>query len=294
MSINELINAYLRNILVLKRRSINTHASYKIELNKYADYLKTNQIELKDINNKIISDYLVFLSNSGYKSINHTLSTIRGFHNFINTYYPDLISFTVSQKGKRTGFHMPTFLTETEVEVLLDICQNTLEKTILMTLYATGMRVSELVNLKLNSINLELGFLRCLGKRDKERVIPLYDKAVVQIKTYLIDRQAILNNNSPFLFINKSGKQISRQYVFALIKRLAKDSNINKSISPHSIRHTFATQLLDNGADLRSIQELLGHSDIKTTQIYTHLQTKKLTEAYQKYHPGFQRKKDDK
>lgn len=287
MNLEDLVTDYLNHIYVVEQKSLKTKESYKQELSKYTKYLQDNSIELSSINNQVLSDYLVFLSNKGYKSINHALTAIRSFHEYINRYQPELLSFTVQIKGKKASKHLPTFLTKEEMDLLLANCDNLLDKTLMTTLYASGMRVSEIINLKLNSVNLQHGFVRCLGKREKERIIPLFPDAVKQIENYLKERS---NNNqagnSPYLFINNKGKSLSRQYLYKMVKDNCHKNGIEKSISPHSLRHTFASLMLNNGADLRTIQELLGHSDISTTQIYTHLQTSRLKSAYEKFHPG--------
>ena len=190
-------------------------------------------------------------------------------------------------KGKKTVKSLPSFLTQAEVDILINNCDSLLDQTIIVMLYASGMRVSELVNLKLNDLHLENGFIRCMGKREKERIIPLFPQAVSQLKHYLQNRQIISQSSSnPYVFINRKGRQLNRQYVFNMIKENCRKNGLPESISPHSLRHTFASLLLDNGADLRVIQELLGHADIATTQIYTHLQTTRLKSAYDQYHPG--------
>jgi integrase/recombinase XerD len=161
------------------------------------------------------------------------------------------------------------------------------DRAILETLYATGMRVSEAVNLKAQNVNLEIGFLRCIGKGNKERVIPIGKKAITSIKKYLESTRPSLlkNKESEFLFLSRLGKSISRQSLWKLIKRYAKEARIKKSIKPHILRHSFATHLLERGADLRSVQEMLGHSNISTTQIYTHVNKERLKMVHKTYHP---------
>jgi integrase/recombinase XerD len=161
------------------------------------------------------------------------------------------------------------------------------DKAILETLYATGMRVSEAANLKVDNVNLDIGFLRCIGKGNKERVIPLGKKAVGSIKRYLeMSRPKLLKKKeSEFLFLNRFGKKISRQSLWKIIKRYAKEARIKKPIRPHILRHSFATHLLERGADLRSVQEMLGHSNISTTQVYTHINKDRLKTIHKMYHP---------
>jgi integrase/recombinase XerD len=161
------------------------------------------------------------------------------------------------------------------------------DKAILETLYATGMRVSEAVNLKKENVNLDIGFLRCIGKGNKERVIPLGKKAIASINRYLeVSRPKLLGEKtSEFLFISRFGKKISRQSFWKIIKKYAKGARIKKPIKPHILRHSFATHLLEHGADLRSVQEMLGHSNISTTQIYTHVNKDRLKTIHKQFHP---------
>ena len=161
------------------------------------------------------------------------------------------------------------------------------DKAILETLYATGMRVSEAANLKVDSSNLDIGFLRCIGKGNKERVIPLGKKAIISIKRYQeVARPVLLNKKeSSFLFLNRFGQNLSRQSIWKIIQRYTKIARIKKHIKPHLLRHSFATHLLERGADLRSVQEMLGHANISTTQIYTHINKDRLKSIHRMFHP---------
>jgi integrase/recombinase XerD len=187
---------------------------------------------------------------------------------------------------------IPETLSANEVDALLSQPnirdrQGIRDKAILETLYATGMRVSEAVNLKVDNINLDVGFLRCFGKGNKERIIPLGRKSINSLKRYLQDSRPHLlkNKESDFLFLNRFGKKISRQSLWKIIKRYAKEARIKKPIKPHILRHSFATHLLERGADLRSVQEMLGHADISTTQIYTHISKERLKAIHKMFHP---------
>ncbi|MFV0255784.1 MAG: tyrosine-type recombinase/integrase [Erysipelotrichaceae bacterium] len=280
---------FLQYLYTVEQKSENTRLSYTNELKKYQRYLTKFEIDLKDINNTIIADYLIYLSDQEYHSINHALSAIRNFHNYLNRFYPDILTLTVQIKGKKSGKHLPIFLSEKQIVKLIDGCDNIIDSTIITVLYATGMRVSEIINLKVNNINIEAKYLRCIGKRNKERIIPLHNDAIRVINNYLIARAGHNYNNSPLFLINNKGKSISRQYIYNMIKNQAIKIGINQHISPHAIRHTFATHLLDNGADLRVIQELLGHTDIKTTQIYTHVLAQQKRKTYDNFHPASNR-----
>lgn len=188
---------------------------------------------------------------------------------------------------------LPDVLTVAQVNQLLSM-PNTNQKlgirdrAILETLYATGLRVSELVNLKLGDLHLPMNLLQTIGKGDKERIIPISDVAVDWLNRYLTTtRVALLDGkpNTEFVFLNAHGRQLTRQAIWLMIKKYVNQAGIKRHVTPHTLRHSFATHLLENGADLRIVQELLGHSDISTTQIYTHVSHQHLTEVYNKYHP---------
>jgi integrase/recombinase XerD len=187
---------------------------------------------------------------------------------------------------------IPETLSLNEVDKLMNQpnikdTQGIRDKAILETLYATGMRVSEVVNLRRDNINLDIGFLRCIGKGNKERVIPLGKKAIRSLERYLeFSRGRLLNKKeSEFLFLNRFGKKISRQSIWKMIKKYAQAARIKKPIKPHILRHSFATHLLERGADLRAVQEMLGHSNISTTQIYTHINKDRLKAIHKMFHP---------
>jgi integrase/recombinase XerD len=187
---------------------------------------------------------------------------------------------------------IPETLSLNEVDALLNQPsirnkQGVRDKAILETLYATGMRVSEAVNLRLDNVNLDIGFLRCVGKGNKERVIPLGKKAIMSLKRYLESGRPhfLKKKNSDYLFLNRSGKKLTRQSFWKLIKKYARCARIKKPIKPHILRHSFATHLLERGADLRSVQEMLGHANISTTQLYTHINKERLKSIHKMFHP---------
>ena len=224
-------------------------------------------------------------------SINHFISSVRSFYKFlvINKFVKEnIMDFIAPPKRNK---HLPKVLSIEEINKLLNIPLNNAfdyrNKAILELMYATGLRVSELSELKVNDVNLNMAIVRTLGKGSKERVIPLGDYALYYLKIYLNDyrSQLLKRHLSDYLFLNNHGKKLSRQGLFKIIQSLAHQQQINKEISPHTLRHSFATHLLNGGADLRSIQELLGHSDISTTQIYTHISNQKLNEDYHQFHP---------
>ncbi len=192
----------------------------------------------------------------------------------------------------KTGHHLPQVLTTDEVDRLLAVPDTTKklgirDRALLEVMYATGLRVSELVNLTLDELHLEMGLIQPLGKGDKERIIPIGEVAIDWLNQYLTSVRDLLlkENSSQYVFLNAHGHQLTRQGVWKNLKALVRQAGITKNVTPHTLRHSFATHILENGAGLRVVQELLGHADISTTQIYTHISQKRLTEVYQKYHP---------
>ena len=293
---DELIDAFLNYLSVERGLSRNTIISYSEDLRGYIGYVKSRSIKsLSATTKNEIVGFMMARKDRGIaaNSVARSLAAIRMFYRFlvreriINTDPSSLVD------SPKLWKKIPETLSVNEVEALLaqpnvrDEKQGIRDRAILETLYATGMRVSEAVNLKLDNVNMEIGFLRCTGKGDKERIIPLGKKAIISIKRYLgSSRQLLLKNKeSEALFVNRFGKKISRQSLWKLIKRYAKMARIKKPIKPHILRHSFATHLLERGADLRSVQEMLGHASISTTQLYTHINKERLKSIHRMYHP---------
>ena len=288
------LDDFLNSLIIEKKLSKNTYNSYKNDLKKYINFLdkkkikKINEIEKKDIEN-----YIKFLNNNklSAKSISHNITCIKEYHKYLIK--AGLIKVNVSEnisspKLKKT---LPHVLSIEEVDKLLDIQLITSfdyrNKAMLELMYASGLRVSELVNLEINDINFTNQTVRTIGKGNKERIIPLGDVATQYVELYLNEyRTSMLKGYiCDKLFINNHGKAMTRQGFFKILKKIAKEKNIKTNFSPHTLRHSFATHLLEYGADLRSIQELLGHQDISTTQIYTHITNNKIRDEYDSYHP---------
>lgn len=274
------------NTLQSYRRDI---TQYYIFITKHVKKQKWNQITRTDI-----TQFLHLLKDEGKSTatISRMLSTIRSFHQFL------LREQTVSEdpslhiETPRKERKLPNILSSEEIETLLSIVGNDpldiRNKAMLELLYATGLRVTELITLQVSDLHLTMGFVRCLGKGDKERIVPLGDIAREAIETYLNKSRPKLlrrTNDSPILFLNQHGRPLTRQGCWKIIKMIAQRAKINKRITPHMLRHSFATHLLENGADLRAVQEMLGHSDISTTQIYTHVTRTRLKDVYESYHP---------
>jgi len=291
----ELIDAFLNYLSVERGLSQNTIVSYREDLNVYIGFIKSRAIEsLSKTKKNEITDFMFQQKDRGLaaNSIARRLAAIRMFYRFLvreRILKNDPTSLVDSPKLWKK---IPDTLSVNEVEALLSQpnirqTQGLRDKAILETLYATGMRVSEAVNLKRDNVNLEVGFLRCIGKGNKERIIPLGKKAIASVQRFMeVGRPKLLKaKESEFLFLNRFGKKISRQSLWKFIKRYARQARIKKPIKPHILRHSFATHLLERGADLRSVQEMLGHSSISTTQIYTHINKERLKSIHRMYHP---------
>ncbi len=275
--------------------AVNTLKSYKRDLRIYYLYLtKQRQIsKWEKVDRNDVLQFLYHLNDTGKStaSIARMLSTLRLYHQFLIRefqYKEDPTLHIETPKKKRS---LPKVLSMTEVEKLLELAQtdplSLRNKAMLEMMYATGLRVSELVDLKMNDLHLSMGFVRCLGKGDKERIVPLGEHATSALSTYLNDSRAQLvkRKTSEYLFVNHHGNHLSRQGFWKILRQITKEKNIQKEITPHTLRHSFATHLLENGADLRAVQEMLGHADISTTQIYTHVSKSRLKDVYKSYHP---------
>ncbi|MCX5699319.1 MAG: site-specific tyrosine recombinase XerD [Candidatus Omnitrophica bacterium] len=302
----ELIDSFLDYLSVERALAKNTILAYRADLNLYLDFIGQRGILTlsKAVKNDIV-EFMLFQKAQGISpvSISRRLAAIRMFHRFLARERVLKSDPTILIDSPKLWKKIPDTLSLNEVEALISQAdardqQGARDKAILETLYATGMRVSELTNLKTNNVSLDIGFLRCIGKGNKERIIPLGKKAIHSIKRYLeFSRPDYLNpvrsgtsngvkqKTSEFLFISRSGAKLSRQSVWKLIKRYALEAKIKKSIKVHTLRHSFATHLLERGADLRSVQEMLGHSNISTTQIYTHIDKERLKTIHKMFHP---------
>jgi len=291
----ELIDSFLDYLSVERALAKNTILAYRQDLNIYLDFIiKRGMDALSKITKNDIVEFMFFEKDSGVSptSISRRLAAIRMFHRFLSRERVLKSDPTILIDSPKLWKKIPDTLSLNEVELLIsqpDVRdhQGARDKAILETLYATGMRVSESADLKTNNVNLDIGFLRCIGKGNKERIIPLGKKAIQSINRYLeFSRPYFLKKKtSELLFINRSGARLSRQSVWKLIKRYAKEAKIKKPIKVHTLRHSFATHLLERGADLRSVQEMLGHSNISTTQIYTHIDKERLKTIHKMFHP---------
>lgn len=283
---DKLINDF-KNYLELERNySNNTSLSYVKDVTLFSDFIKK---DLLLVDKKDIEKYIRSLNKSS-KTISHVISSLKSFYNYymrmgnINSNPTDEIDRPKIEKK------IPEFLTLEEVSSLLNFKVNNefeaRNKAILELLYSSGLRISELTSLELSNIDLDECLVRVMGKGSKERIVPLGDYAIEVLKEYIYFYRPMLNkNNSSYIFLNNRGGILSRQFIFKVIKEECIKKGIRKNVSPHTLRHTFATHLLKNGADLRIIQELLGHENLSTTQIYTHLTNDKLKHDYEDYFP---------
>ncbi|MCI9130445.1 site-specific tyrosine recombinase XerD [Thomasclavelia cocleata] len=301
MVIIEAINEYRQYLIVEKGLSKNTIIAYISDLKKFSIYLddsfQINKIE--ELSKEHIRLYLKELGKTNTSaSITRKLVSLRMFFNFLikeKIIDVNIISdFDLPKINKK----LPVILSTTEMQEILETikindhisCRN---RCMLELMYATGLRVSELINLNVSSINLYMGYIKVIGKGDKERIVPIGEIAKTILDIYLNQyRDKFIKKESSLLFFNNHGNKLSREEFYIILKQVINKTSINKKISPHTIRHSFATHLLENGADLRSIQELLGHSDISTTTIYTHISNQKIKNEYQQFHPRM-KKKDD-
>lgn len=290
---NNKIDDYINHVMFEKRLSKNTVNSYREDLIKYDEYLKSkNIVNIDKINKEDVTDYLEILNNDNYTitSIARKLTTIKNFYSYL--YQKGIIECDITQTIERPKIRktLPKVLTIEEVDKLLDIQLKTpfdyRNKAMLELLYGTGMRISELLTLKLEDIDIENCVVRCHGKGNKERIIPIGEYIIYYVNEYLTYRQRLSKNRkSEFLFLNSQGSSLSRFSFFKILKKMLSEKGINSNISPHTLRHSFATHMLNYGADLRSIQELLGHSNIATTKIYTHISNNRIKNDYEEYHP---------
>ena len=292
----DLIREFIDYISVERGLAKNTLMAYERDLGIYVRYLKKASIENPDaVSRQKVSDFLYELKKNelATASICRALTAVKMFHRFLvreNFAKDDPTNLVETPKMWK---RVPEVMSQAEVESIIRAAQGKTPQmirdyAILELFYASGMRVSELADLKLSGLNFEVGYVRCIGKGRKERLIPIGKKSREALALYCQKVRPKLESKSTgtdVLFLSRLGKRISRQAIWNLIKEYAKKANIKKNIKPHTMRHTFATHLLEHGADLRSVQEMLGHSDISTTQIYTHVDKERLKSVHKQFHP---------
>jgi integrase/recombinase XerD len=292
---NKNLDLFLNYLVVEKGLAKNTLDAYGRDLARYLDYLaerKLNQPD--DIRPPDIIQFLGRLKQQGLspRSRSRALVALRVFHRFLLQERLASHNPVTRIEAPKTLNPLPKTLSQSDVERLLQSSRGETplglrDKAMLELLYATGLRVSELIGLKIDDLQMDAGYLTAFGKRSKQRLVPMGETAVEAIRNYLGLGRSHLNrqHNSRYLFLNRSGDGLTRQGFWKMIKRRAREAGILKNISPHTLRHSFATHLLENGADLRSVQTMLGHADISTTQIYTHVTRERLRRIHEQFHP---------
>lgn len=292
---HELVDTYMDYLIIEKGLSANSITAYGTDLASYINYLSDNGIEaLSDADTTAILGWLVYLTRQGLsaKSRARYLISIRGFYKYLTV--EKLISANPLKDIDipKTGRYLPGVISVNEVEALLNACDVTTPKgqrnlAMMEIMYGAGLRVSELILLKVVDVNLDAGLVRVMGKGAKERIVPIGSKAKAAARLWLDQGRpkALKQLSSDFLFIARAGKPMTRQAFWKIIKKYALVAGIARTVSPHTLRHSFATHLIEGGADLRSVQTMLGHSDISTTQIYTHISRDYLIKMHHAYHP---------
>lgn len=273
---------YVRNY------SPNTVKAYISDLTFFNEYIKK---DISKVSSSDIEKYIKTLDKKSPKSIARVITSMRMFYDYLIRTKVIKVNPMDAINGPKIPKYLPDVLTIDEVDRLLDMDTSNpfkfRDKCILELLYSSGLRISELVNLKFENINLDDCFVKVMGKGSKERIVPLNDITCDFLREYLdsVRPRMIKKSVNDYIFLNNHGKNLTRQAVFKMIKKRCEDSGINKSISPHTLRHSFATHMLQNGADIRFIQELLGHSDVQTTEIYTHIVNENLKRDYNELNP---------
>lgn len=291
----EIFKDFYNYLLFDKNYSLNTINSYLTDIYELLNFIETdskNEKILFNLKEEEIRNYIKYIkkNNISDRSIARKISTLKTYYKYLiitNKIKNNPLEFIIVPKQSKT---LPKVLSVEEVLLLLDIPLNDAydyrNKAMLEVMYATGLRISELINLTLSNIDLDLNIVKTIGKGNKERIIPMGDYATEYLKKYIYNYRSffIKKQSSEYVFLNKNGTKMSRQMFFKIIQKIALEKNIKTKFSPHTLRHSFATHMLEYGADLRTIQELLGHSNISTTQIYTHMSTDKLRENYDNFH----------
>lgn len=291
---SKLIENYIRYLKLEKNHSANTLDAYMRDLNKLIVYLGHEEKDLKSVKLADLQNFAATLYDVGIqpRSVSRILSGIRSFFKYL--FIDGYIDSDPAEllESPQTGEHLPEVLTEKEIdsmEAAIDTgkWEGQRNRAIIEVLFSCGLRVSELINLKISCLFMDEGFVRILGKGNKERLVPISKKAVKEIKFWFADRNLmnIKKGEEDYVFLNRRGAHLTRTMILIMIKKTAEEAGIKKTVSPHTLRHSFATALLEGGADLRAIQMMLGHESIGTTEIYTHIDTSTLRQEILEHHP---------
>lgn len=291
----EHLQTFIHDLSVERGLSNNTLQAYERDLTSYLLFLKERGLlKVEDAQREDILGFMKKMHDDrrATSTISRNMASIRSFYHYLFRYHFITQDPTQHIETPKLQKKLPHVLSMKEVEMLLQAPDASTpmgqrDRAMLEVLYATGIRVTELVTLLLDDVHLQMEFIKCMGKGSKERIIPLGSMAIASLEVYIENARTILDkkNRSPYLFLNRQGKHMSRQGFWKIIKKYALQVNSTKSVTPHTLRHSFATHLLENGADLRAVQEMLGHADISTTQIYTHVNKKRLKDVYAQSHP---------
>jgi len=293
--VKELIEEFLNFLIVERGLAENTILSYRRDLVKFDEYLKSRKMNLENVKKSDLSTFISGLKNKSLSSnsISRNIAAVKMFFRFLvnENYLKDNVSSVI--ESPKLWKKLPDPLNLSEVEKLLDSTSgrdwmHIRDKACLELMYATGMRVSEIINIRIEDLNLDVGFIKCIGKGSKERIVPLGRAAKNALTRYLekIRPRLIKKRVSEVsVFLTRLGKKMTRQYFWKMVKNYTRLAGIKKRISPHTLRHSFATHLVERGADLRVVQEMLGHANISTTQIYTHVNKERLKSIHHKFHP---------
>ena len=292
MKIHDAFAEYFTNIKINEGKSKRTVSSYQNDLKQYSQFLDEQGItNTKKIQPELIEEFIA--NQSKYKastSLARMTAAIRSFHQFLTMMHDEADPSLNLQVHKGPKI-LPVYCTVDEIKLLMQSfddtnIQDNLDHTLLETIYSCGLRVSEVCNLTINRVDLDTGKIRVLGKGDKERIVPIPKGSIPLLKQYVsITRVNLVQKKTNIFFLNRFGRKITSKYVELLLQRKCVELGFKKHITPHKLRHSYATHMLQGGADLRSIQEILGHSNIQTTEIYTHVQNKQLFDAYSKFNP---------
>lgn len=298
-NLNESLNNYLDHLSLTLTGSSRTYDSYNRDISRFINYLNDNDIsDFNNVSKELVMDYFTQLKSGvvgGKKlsnsSFSRNLSALRSFYRYLNKYENVEINPIKSFRNPKPEKRLPSFLSFDEIMQLLDVFDlsdpiQLRNRSILETIYACGLRISEATSLKMSNVNLDENYLSVVGKGDKERLVPFYKRCSKVLRKYKIEgRPYLVKEENDFMFLSTHGKPMSNRSVQLLLQDAANKAGIKNNVHPHMLRHSFATYLLDNGADLRVVQELLGHENLSTTQIYTHITVDRLKSAVKKAHP---------
>lgn len=294
--LHDAVEDFFHFLVIERGLADNTITSYRRDISQYVRYIETElgKTNWQSVSRNDIVTYLYTLKKQGKSAstIARGISAVRSFHQFLIREQLVTIDASLHVETPKRERLLPDVLSTEEIDLLLDVKGDQpldlRNKAMVELLYATGLRVSELTALKTGDVHLMMGFVRCLGKGGKERIVPLGDIAKVALENYFERARPKLTKkhvSETHLFVNNHGKALTRQGFWKVLKGLTESAGLTKDVTPHTLRHSFATHLLENGADLRAVQEMLGHADISTTQIYTHVSKTRLKDMYEQFHP---------